>query len=135
MSAGGDGVSIFRVNEMDVLDRGNGIRSIPLAGEESGSTVLLQGQTIFPPGGAIELHTHSSDECVVILAGEAVCEVNGEQHALKPFDATFVRAGVQHRFLNAGPGELRILWTYSDPHTTRTFVATGQTSGHLERYR
>ena len=127
-------VRIFRVKELPLVERGQGIRSIPLAGAATGSSILLQGQTIFPPGGAIALHTHSSDECVVILEGRAACDVDGERQELEPFDATFVAAGVPHRFVNIGQGELRILWTYSAVDTTRTFVDTGETVAHLGSY-
>ena len=127
-------VRIFRLKDLPPVERGRGIKSIPLAGPETGSSVLLQGQTIFPPGGAIALHTHSSDECIVILEGRAACELNDERHELEPFDTTFVEAGVPHRFINIGDGELRILWTYSAVDTTRTFVETGETAGHLDSY-
>jgi quercetin dioxygenase-like cupin family protein len=125
---------IFRLKDLPPVERGRGIKSIPLAGPETGSSVLLQGQTIFPPGGAIALHTHSSDECIVVLEGRAACEVNGERHELEPFDGTFVEAGVPHRFINVGNAVLRILWTYSAVDTTRTFVETGETAGHLDSY-
>ena len=127
-------VRIFHSDELPTVDRGNGVRSIPLTGEDTPSKVLLQGQTIIPPGGAIAPHTHSSDECIVILEGRAICEVNDERHELKPFDATFVEAGVPHRFTNPGEQDLRILWTYSSINTTRTFVETGETTPHLATY-
>jgi hypothetical protein len=30
---------------------------------------------------------------------------------------------------------MRILWIYSDIHATRTFVESGETSGHLDQYQ
>ena len=70
----------------------------------------------------------------MVLKGRAACEVNGERHELEPFDGTFVEAGVPHRFINVGDAALRILWTYSAVDTTRTFVETGETAGHLDSY-
>ena len=128
------GARIFRMSDVPTVDRGQGIRSIPYAGKESGSQTLLQGITCFPPGASIALHTHSSDECVVVLQGEAVCEIDGTLHPMKAFDATFAPAGVPHRFINAGSTEMRILWTYSAVETSRTFVESGETMSHLETY-
>ena len=64
-------VRIFRMGELAEIDRGNGIRSFPLASGEIGSENLLTGMTLFPVGGVIPLHTHSAEESVMILEGEA----------------------------------------------------------------
>ena len=128
-------VRIFRADELAAVDRGNGIRSYPLASGEMGAEHLLTGMTVFPVGGEIPLHTHSAEESVMILEGEAAVDVAGERTLLRPFDCTYVSAGVEHRFLNVGPGPMRILWIYGSIHTTRTFVGTGETSGHLDAYQ
>jgi len=126
---------IFSVAEITPIDRGNGIRSIPLVGEETGSERLLTGYTIVPPGGKIPFHTHSSEECIVVLEGDAAVDVDGRRTRLRPLDATYVSGGVEHRFVNLGQTDVRILWIYSDIHITRTFTESGETSGHLDRYR
>ncbi len=134
MTSGGV-VRIFHLDELTAVDRGNGITSYPLASGDIGSEHLLTGMTLFPVGGEIPLHTHSAEESVVILEGEAAVDVAGTRSFLRPFDATYVSAGVEHRFLNVGNGPMRILWIYGSNHTTRTFVETGATSGHLDAYR
>lgn len=125
---------VFKIAEQQTVDRGGGIRSIPLAGAHVGSTTVSTGITIFPPGGAIKLHTHNTDESVTLLEGEGECEVNGKRTRVQPFDTTYVPAGVEHRFINVGQGEMRILWVYPSIHVTRTFVETGETIGHLDQY-
>lgn len=127
-------VRVFHSNKLAPIDRGNGVRSIPLASEETGSRALLTGMTLIPRGGAIPPHIHSSDECVVVLEGRAACEVADERHQLAPFDATYISSGVQHRFVNTGDTDLRILWVYDRTDTTRTLVETGETTGHLGTY-
>ncbi len=131
MADGGATAQIVRFDEITPIDRGNGIRSTPLVGEQTGSTVLLTGMTLFPPGAAIPLHTHNSDECIVLLEGRTICEVDGERHEMSPYDTAFIPAGLPHRFINVGDGPMRILWAYSSVHTTRTFVETGETIPHL----
>jgi putative monooxygenase len=62
-----------------------------------------------------------------VLEGEALVEIAGTSHRMGVHDTTWVPAGVPHRFVNAGPGRLRIFWTYASVDATRTLVATGDT--------
>lgn len=125
---------ILRTADATSIDRGSGIRSIPLVGGDTGAERLLAGVTVLPPGASIPLHTHSSEEFILILEGDAMCELEEESHRLAPLDATYVPAGIPHRFLNVGDGPMRILWVYTDVDTTRTLVASGETLGHLDSY-
>lgn len=125
---------VLRIDDQQVIDRGGGIRSIPLVGERTEAIALSNGITEFPPGAAIELHTHNTEESVVLLEGDAECEVEGTRHRIKPFDTTYIPAGVAHRFINVGSTWMKILWVYGSTHVTRTFVATGQTMEQFGRY-
>ena len=125
---------ILRLADAISIDRGNGICSIPLVGGDTGADRLLAGMTVLPPGASIPLHTHSSEEFILILEGDGICETEEDSHRLGPLDATYVPAGIQHRFLNVGDGPMRILWVYTDVDTTRTLVASGETLGHLDSY-
>ena len=46
-------------------------------------------------------------------------------------EATWVPAGVPHRFLNRGDSLMRIYWVYGGRDVTRTITATGETFEHL----
>jgi quercetin dioxygenase-like cupin family protein len=83
---------------------------------------MLTGMTVFPPGGGIALHTHNCEESVVILEGEALCEVEESSYRLSAFDAAYIPAGLKHRFSNAGEDVLRILWIYGSIDMVRTYV-------------
>ena len=124
--------SVIKFDEAPTVDRGGGIRSTPLVGKawgEAGS--FTTGVSRFPKGTAIPVHTHNCDEQVTILDGDAEVEIEGARTALRPYDTTFVPAGVPHRFLNVGDGPMAILWIYGAEHVTRTFVETGETAEHL----
>ncbi len=125
---------VLHPQEITPIDRGKGIRSIPLVGPQVDSETLLTGISSFPPGTEIALHTHNRDECVVVLEGQGFCEVGGSRHEVKPFDTTFAPAGVEHRFVNTGEGDMRILWVYAGIDTTRTYVETGETAPQLARF-
>ncbi len=108
-------------------ERGNGNRTIPLAGPRIGAG-FLNGITVIAPGSAIPLHTHNCEESVVVLEGSAVAEFDGAQHPLSPHDTSWIPADLPHRFINASHTEpLTILWTYARPDATRTLVETGET--------
>jgi len=122
---------ILSYERLGEIDRGTGVKTRLLVHKGLGSQHLTNGVTRFEPGAGIALHFHNCDESVVIVEGEAVAEVDGERHAMKPFDTTFVPAGVPHRFLNESDKPMAILWTYAASHVTRTFVETGVTVEHM----
>ena len=119
--------AVLRADEIPVVDRGGGARTIPLVTREIGTQGFLNGITEFDPGASIPLHYHNCEESVKIVEGIGTFEVNGQLHELKQFDTTWVPAGVPHRFLNRSNARMRIFWTYSSVDATRTIVDTDET--------
>lgn len=121
--------SVMRPAELEAFSRGGGASTIPLVNRARGASVFLNGQTLFEGGAGIPLHTHNCPESVVILEGDAIVEIDGDEHALTTFDTTYVAAGVPHRFRNASEtAPMRILWTYASIDATRTIVDTDLTT-------
>ena len=119
---------VLRAGLLPAFDRGGGASTVPLVGAGVGAG-FLNGMTVIGPGSAIPLHLHNCEESVVILEGRATAEIDGVRNDdLRPFDATWIPAGVPHRFINAAEGvPLRILWFYARLDATRTLVETGET--------
>jgi 3-isopropylmalate dehydrogenase len=123
---------VLRPGEIEPFDRGTGVRTLPYVGKwNAQGNKVTTGVTEFPAGAGIPLHTHNVEESVLILEGQATAVI-GEDHVdLEPGDATWVPAGVPHRFANRGQGPMRIYWVYGGREVTRTICATGETFEHL----
>jgi quercetin dioxygenase-like cupin family protein len=123
---------VLRLADIAPVPRGQGIRTFPLVGSwNAGGDGVTSGITECAPGVGIPLHTHNVDETVLVLDGTAAFQLGDEEHKLEPGDATWVGAGVPHRFRNPGPETLRFHWVYSARAVTRTICATGETVAHL----
>lgn len=119
---------VLRPGEIPSHDRGGGARTTPLVSPRIGAQGFINGITEFAPGAAIPFHSHNCEESVVLLEGEAVLEVGGQEIPVKPFETTWIPPNVSHRFRNvSATAPMKILWIYASPQATRTVTATGET--------
>jgi len=121
--------------EVTPFDRGNGVATIPYVGVwNCESNLVTTGQTTFQVGTGLPLHSHNVEESVLILDGLATAQIGDDHFDLVPGQATWVPAGVPHRFFNRGDDVMRIYWVYGGRHVTRTITATGETFEHLSEH-
>jgi quercetin dioxygenase-like cupin family protein len=118
---------VVRPSDTPTSIRSEGIRTKYLVTRELGAQQLLNGITEFDPGASLPFHHHNCEESVVVLEGAAVFETEDKAVTLNALDTTFVPVGTVHRFANAGPGIMRILWIYGSVDATRTFRDSGET--------
>jgi quercetin dioxygenase-like cupin family protein len=120
---------ILRPADCAARERGGGARTIPLVNARMGSQKTLSGITEFDPGAAVPLHYHNCEETVILLSGQGVAEIDGQEFAVRPLDVSWIPPGVPHFFRNTSTTEkMRIYWTYASLDATRTIVATGVTT-------
>jgi HTH-type transcriptional repressor of puuD len=123
---------LIRPAEVVPFDRGGGVVTIPYVGRwNSESNLVTTGQTVFEVGRGLPLHSHNVEESVLILEGEATAQIGDDYFDLEVGDASWVPAGVPHRFFNRGDGVMRIYWVYGGRYVTRTITETGETFEHL----
>ena len=123
---------VLRPEEVERFDRGSGVVTLPFVGRwNAQENRVTTGMTVFAPGTGIPLHSHDVEETVLVFAGEATATIGEEHFDLVAGQATWVPAGVPHRFTNRGEGEMTIYWVYGGRDVTRTLTATGETVRHL----
>lgn len=65
----------------------------------------------------------------MLLQGDAMLDIEGQEIPLSPFDTTWIAPNVSHRFRNlSSSAPMKIFWTYARPDATRTITETGQTN-------
>jgi quercetin dioxygenase-like cupin family protein len=120
---------ILHPGSLPVKERGGGIVTTPLVTSGRGSRSMLTGITRIPPGGAVPLHYHNCEECVLVMTGRGFAHVAGEDNPVVPGDASWIPAGVHHCFRNGSDQEwMEIFWVYASIDADRTIVATGVTT-------
>jgi len=108
-------------------DRGGGVRTAYLVRRELGDVGFLSGMTEFDPGARLPFHFHNCDESVVVLDGEALFETADGATVIGKHAATWIGAGLVHRFANPNAEPLTILWIYGSPDATRALAESGST--------
>jgi HTH-type transcriptional regulator, repressor for puuD len=117
------------------FDRGGGVVTIPYVGKwNSEQNLVTTGQTVFEVGTGLPLHSHNVEESVLVLEGLATAQIGDDHFDLVPGQATWVPAGVPHRFVNRGDSVMRIYWVYGGRYVTRTMTETGETFEHLSEH-
>jgi quercetin dioxygenase-like cupin family protein len=113
------------------VQRGDGIFSVRLTPVPLDGQSFIMGMTAIPPGQSLAMHSHNVIEQVSVVEGEGWFEQLDQRLKVSFLDTTLVPAGEDHRFVNDGPGWLRILWVYGGTEVTRTFTNTGETVGQM----
>jgi quercetin dioxygenase-like cupin family protein len=124
--------TIVKVDQVRALDRGHGIRTIPLITHQSAENpAFTSGISTYPKGEGAPLHSHNCAEQVTLLEGQGEVEIDGVLTPLKQYDSTYIPADRTHAFRNTGSDPMKILWIYAASHVTRTFADSGKTVEHL----
>ena len=96
--------------------------------QASGASVLE-----VPRGCRLPRHVDSAEEIVVVLAGEAEVEMDGETARVPAGSLVLVPEGVPHEVRNAGAGPLRFAAIYAAADVTTTYERPVEPDGARER--
>ena len=86
---------------------------------DAGAANLTVGELVMQDGSALRLHTHPTDEAIILLEGQVEMIVGGERHVGSPGDTLLAPPGTAHRLINetGGPARMFTIFPTSDPQT------------------
>jgi quercetin dioxygenase-like cupin family protein len=100
----------------------------PADGAQASSTALLEVE----PGRALPRHTDSAEEVVVVVAGEAEVEVEGERARVSAGGVALVPKDVPHQVRSVGDSPLRFVAVYAGTEVVTRYEDEVQPSGERE---
>ena len=92
------------------------VDSQPVVGEEARD--LRLNEITFRNGARNRLHTHTTDQVLVVTAGEGIIATEHEEHAIRTGDIAYIPAGERH-WHGAKPGKSMTHWSILGPANTR----------------
>ena len=57
---------------------------------DTGATQLSSGVAEFAVGASAPMHYHDAEESVIVIEGEGLMVINGQEHIVHPNDAAFI---------------------------------------------
>lgn len=85
-----------------------------------------------PPGCRLGRHTHSAEETVVILEGDAEASVGSDSALVAAPHLIVIPAGQEHDLANAGTATLRAVGFFPTPSVKTTFETELEPAGSKE---
>jgi quercetin dioxygenase-like cupin family protein len=122
--------AVLRPSQIKTHNRGGGASTTPLVGPSVGAAAFINGITSFAPGTAIPFHSHNCEESVMLLEGDGMLDIDGQDSVrLQPLDTTWLPPNLSHRFRNLSDTQpMKIFWIYARVDATRTITETGVTN-------
>ena len=78
---------VIRANEVDTLQRAEGVTVASHINKEFGATEISSGITSFEPGRSNTTHYHNAEESVIVIEGAGILMINGVEHQVAAGDA------------------------------------------------
>ncbi len=113
---------VIKREEVSSLERGPGVTVASSVNKETGATEISSGITTFQAGTSNTTHYHNAEESVIVIEGEGILMINGQENNVRQYDAAFITPGTHHRLINTGSTPFKIAWSYATVDVTRTLV-------------
>ena len=104
------------------MERAPGVTVASSVNKEVGATEISSGITTFEAGTSNTTHYHNAEESVIIIEGEGILMINGQENNVRQYDAAFITPGTHHRLVNTGSTSFKIAGSYATVDVTRTLV-------------
>ena len=113
---------VIKREEVSSLERAPGVTVASSVTKEAGATEISSGITTFAGGTSNTTHYHNAEESVIVIEGEGILMINGQENHVRQYDAAFITPGTHHRLINTGTTPFKIAWSYATVDVTRTLV-------------
>jgi mannose-6-phosphate isomerase-like protein (cupin superfamily) len=100
---------------LDIVDQARGKEAGEFQGRLLGASVSVIVVDA-PPGGGPKLHRHPYEEVFVVQEGTATFTSGDEKIEVQGGQVVVVPAGVAHKFVNSGTGQLRQVDIHASDH-------------------
>jgi quercetin dioxygenase-like cupin family protein len=102
----------------------------PSCGAQSSGSSVIEVE----PGHRLPAHTDDAEETIVVLAGTADVQIDGESAQVGTGGLALVPKNLVHEVRNAGTGTLRFAAVYAEPDVVTTYQRVVQPDGTRERH-
>ena len=83
------------------------------SGDETPTCNLTSGVAILPVGGWLGMHRHTAVETYLVLNGEGIVTVDGEDLSVRPGTSVLIPGDVEHGTRNTGQQEMRVFYVFA----------------------
>ena len=111
---------ILNENESPNVEVFPGFERRELVSGELGAESLTVAHATLHPDGEASLHTHPTEEAMVILEGEAVAWLGDDEVVVRKGQTVLAPAGVKHGFVNRSGKPARIMAIFPTGTVERT---------------
>ena len=94
--------NLVRFDSVEHQERRPGVVLTSLVDGATGATQISSGIAEFAVGAAAPTHYHDAEESVIVIQGEGLMVIDGEEHVVRPHDAAFIPPGAHHSIANRG---------------------------------
>ena len=89
---------------------------------EAGAESLTVGELVMHHGSALRLHTHPTDEAILLVEGSVEMVVGDESHIGSPGDTLLAPPETPHRLVNDSGADARMYTIFPTDNPTTTYV-------------
>ena len=90
--------------------------------KDAGATSLTIGELVMHKGAALRLHTHPTEEAILLLEGSVQMIVGDESHAARPGDTLLAPPETPHKLVNDSGEDARLYAIFPTDNVITTYV-------------
>ena len=103
-------------------DEADGRRSRRFITKEAGAAILTIGELTMHHGSALRLHTHPTDEAIILIEGSVQMVVGDESETVTPGHTLLAPPNTPHRLINNSGNDAKMYTVFPTDNPTTTYV-------------